>query len=357
MFLADYNNPIPSRSLHVGTKTLGVVVKNFKDTNKDNVLGVYIPRYMFGISINEGAAEESLTVDTSKLANSINTSIGSTSLTSRNWVELLVAQSNNIITPRYARGENVWIETCDEDIKNMYVLPYGFGEINRRKDDRWRLFVPNQGEFGQDDGLEINHDNSFGIEINTIDKLFGLWTSYTDGEEGKGPEKGIYSFIIDAKNGTVTLNDTGKRTVEINTDEDRITCMNENKSKFEMIKKVINIYAKDTINVTCDDTINVTSPKLNRKHDDIKTKAKTDLEEITSIEGKGNQLKTTFPETEINSKYYTNNTDDWLANTQQGTFTDALKSKTFETNVITQCAAINTGIIVTGLCLHGGCTC
>lgn len=351
MFLDDYNNPKPIRSLHVGTKTLGVVVKNFKDTNKDHVIGVYIPRYMFGISIKQGATEESLDVDTSKLANSINTSIGSTSLTSRNWVELLVAQGHNLMTPRFARGENVWIETCDEDIKNMYILPYGFGEINRRRDDRWRLFVPNQGEFGQDDDLEITHDNSFGLEINTIDKLFGLWTSYTDGEEGKGPEKGIYSFIIDAKNGTVTLSDTGKRTVEINTDEDRITCMNEKKSKFEMIKKVINIYAEDTINITCDDTINVTSPKLNRKHDDIKTKAKTDLEEIKQIEGKGDTLKTTFPKTTINSSSYLNSTGSWTADTPQGTFTNALKSNTFNTSMIT------TGIIVTGLCVHGGCTC
>lgn len=328
MNIVDYSNPIPSKSLRYDGKTLGLVVKNFEDIKKDNVIGVYIPRLMFGLPVASGPYEETISIDKSKLVNSINKNIGSSKLKIKNYVELIVAQSNNILPPKFAKGENVWIENCDRDIKNMYVLPYGFGESNRRKNDIWTMMVPNYSSFPTGDEEELNYDNSFGIQMDTKNKTIAIWTSYEGGKEESKKEKGIYSILINAKDGTFILNDTNKRSIEMNSSDDRISIMNEAKSEITIEKDTITQKCK-TFNVEASDEINIKCSKLNRDADNIETNAKSDKEEIDKLEIKGNNLSSNYNTTKIESSSYENKTSKWKTDSPISGFTKTLTANSF----------------------------
>ena len=152
MYIKNFINPTSERSLlYSEDKMLGLVVKTSEEYKKDNVIGVFISKLMFGLPINNGAYEESINIDKNNCLNSVNKSIGKDSLKIKNYVTLTVSQVNNILPPKYAKGENVWVTTVDKDLKNLFVLPYSLGETNKRKDDIWTLMVPNFKEYDNSD--------------------------------------------------------------------------------------------------------------------------------------------------------------------------------------------------------------
>ena len=72
MYIENYLNPEPIRSLRYGEKSIGLVVKTPDELEKDNLAGVYIPRYMFGLSVAEGPYEKEISFKTDKIVNSKN---------------------------------------------------------------------------------------------------------------------------------------------------------------------------------------------------------------------------------------------------------------------------------------------
>ena len=304
MFIEDYRAPIGRPSLHYDEQTIGLVVKTPEEYGKDNIAGVYIPRLMFGLPISNGLYENTASVSYSKCLNSKNKTLGDSSVKIKNYVTLQIAQSNNVIPPKYAKGENVFVGICDRDLKNMYILPYGFGEVNRRKDDIWSVMCPNLTKFNEP-SLTLN--NTYGIQIDTKNKLISLWTSFEDGKSSSPNEKGQYFIGLNPKSGSILISDSGKRTFEINSDEDRITMQDEAASKIEMVKDTINMKAAH-INIEADEDINIKSSTLNREHDEISTKATTDKEETDTLDIKGNELKANYNMTKLQSSQYENQT-------------------------------------------------
>ena len=135
MFIPDLLKPESVGSLRYGDKMIGIVVKTPEDLGKDNLICCYIPRLMFGLPIDGGDYEKTVSVDTSRLLNTTNKNIGSKSLKMKNYVTIQVAQTNNVLPPKFARGENVFINCCDSDLKNLYAEPYTLGEVKKRKND------------------------------------------------------------------------------------------------------------------------------------------------------------------------------------------------------------------------------
>ncbi len=328
MYIENYIDPKPQRSLLYGDKSMGIVVKTPEELDKDNVVGVYIPRFMFGLPNGEGAYEKNISYDTKLILNSKNKKIGSTSFKSKNFVVLPIAQNGCIMSSRLVKGENVFIECCDRDIKNLYVLPFSLGDQVKRKDDVYTILVPNFKEW--DESASLSVDNSYGIQIDTRNKILSLWTSCEGGGETGDNEKGKYFISINSKEGKVLISDNGKRTWTLNTEEDSITEQNEAGCKIQMQEDTINMYAPSTINIEADDEINIKSSKLNREHDDIKTTASTDTEETDTLEIKGDKLTSTYDETKVESKSYENKTNKWKTDSPISGFTKILTANEFD---------------------------
>lgn len=324
MYIDNYTYPISKRSLLFSGKMQGVVVRNQEYTEKDSVIGVYIPKLMFGLPISEGAYLKSYNINTSKCLNTINKPKSTISTQIQNYLTLPVARVNNTLPPKYALGENVIVETLDKDIKNIIVLPYTLGEEQRRKDDKITTMVSN---FKKYDNSDMTRDNTFGWELDSKNKLITIWTSKTGGEDS-GPEKGVYMFSINASTGQVIISDSGKRIFELNTDEDAFRMTNEAGSKIEMVGDTINMSAK-TLNIEMTDEINMKSSKLNREHDEIKTKATKDTEETDTMEIKGNDLKSNYNMTTIESSSYENKTSKWVTQSPISGFSAVLTSASF----------------------------
>lgn len=351
MFINNLMNPIAENSLLYGNKMIGLVLKTPEDLGKDNVIGCYCPKLSFGLPITKGAYEETRSVDTSKLLNSVNKNIGKKSLTFKNWITLQVAQVCNTTTPKFAKGENVFIECCDGDMKNMFVLPYSLGESQKRKNDIWSVLCPNFPEYTNQ---KLNLDNTFGIQINTKDKILSMWTGKEGGDEKKGPEKGTYFIGINAAEGVILISDSGKRTVTINTEEDSIEMVNEAESSIEIVKDTINMKSKH-MNIEVEDDINIKSSKMKREIDEISTTAKKDTEETDELAIKGNKLESNYNETNVESSSYTNKTSKWVTDSPISGFTKILTSDSYSqwsnagNNPLPICANIsNAGIFTAG---------
>ena len=346
MYVKNLLNPISEQSLLYGDKMLGLVVKNPEDMEKDNVIGAYIPKLFFGIPVDKGAFEKKISIDSSKLLNSVNKNIGAKNCTFKNWVTVQVAQCCNTLTPKYARGENVFIDCCDHDLKNLYVLPWTLGEVQKRKDDIWKVLCPNLSEYSN---AKLNLDNTFGIEINTKSKILSLWTGKTDGKESS-KEKGTYYIGINAKEGNILISDSGKRTITINSDEDQIIMLNEAETQIDLTKDTINMKAKH-LNIDIKDDIKVTSKKMKRDIKEINTKCSKDTEETDELKIKGNNLTSNYNDTKVESSSYTNKTSKWKTDSPISGFTKVLTSDSFSiwpnagVNPMPMCANIsNSGI-------------
>jgi hypothetical protein len=277
MYIADYSHPSISPTLHYAEQTHALIVKTNTELGKDNVLGVYIPKLMFGLPIKNGAYENTISIGTDKILNSKNKKIGSTTLKTKNYVVLPVSINPNINMPKYVNGENVIVDFADKDIKSAYILPYSFGDTNRRKTDIITLFVNNFSEEGESPDTH----NIYALQLDTKNQVASIFTSDTNGE------KGVYTFAINGNDGSILISDSGKRKIQIKTDDDSITMINEAKSEITMKDTVIDMKA-DILNIDMRSEINMKTNKITREANSIESTAMEDTENIVSLVLKGN---------------------------------------------------------------------
>lgn len=351
MYIKNFINPTSERSLLYGEdKMLGLVVKTSEEYKKDNVIGVFISKLMFGLPINNGAYEDNISIKKDNCLNSVNKSIGKNNIKIKNYVTLQVSQTNNVLPPKYAKGENVWVTSVDRDLKNLFVLPYTLGEVNKRKNDIWTLMVPN---FEKYDNSDMTFDNTFGFQIDTKDKVISLWTSKTGGKDS-GEEKGVYYFGINAKDGKVVLSDSGKRVIQMGTDDDSLTYDNEAGSHIDITKDTL--YAKiKHVKIEAEEDIEIKTSKLKRDCDEINTTSDKDTEEVDELNIKGNKLNSNYNNTKIESSSYENKTSKWKCDSPIAGFTKVLTANSFSiwgnagVNPMPTCANISSsGVFTSG---------
>ena len=337
MYIKNYATMETDRSLLYDQRTPAVVVKTGDDTGKDNVLGVFIPRYMFGLPISKGPYENNAKFDvSSKLLNTKNKSIGATSAKVKNYVILPISVIPNAATPHFTYGENVFVDMADKDLKSLFILPYSLGEVNRRTQDMYTILCPNFKKPGE----TLGNDNSYGFQIDTINQVIGLWTTKVN------DEKSVYTFGINAAEGKILISDDGKRTIEVVTDDDSITIQNEKNSKWQMVGDTINIEA-GTINIKAKNDINIESSTISRKIDKIKTESSEDIEEVDKLSIKGNEFKGEYNKQEWSGSSYKNKTSKWVVDSPISGFTKILTANSFSIwgnagmNPLPTCANIN----------------
>jgi hypothetical protein len=232
------------------------------------------------------------------------------------------------------KGENVFVECCDRDIKNLFVKPSTIGDNSKRKDDVFTILVPNFKEWNESPTLNL--ENTYGLQINTKTKILSLWTTCEGGDETSDKEKGKYMISINPAEGKVMISDNGKRQWLLNTEEDSITEQNEGGCKIQMIDDTINISAPSTINIeTTDDDgeIHIKSNKLVREHKNIETTVdETDKENIKTLEFKGTDISTEYDTTKITSnKTYENKANSsWKTDSPISGFTKILTADEFD---------------------------
>ena len=318
MYIENYLNPKSTRSLRYAEQTPGLVVKSNAETGKDNVLGVYIPRLMFGLSPSKGAYENTIAFGTSKLLNSKNKSIGGNSLTIRNYVELSIATIPNINTPQFVCGENVMIDFADSDIKSAYILPYSFGDLNRRTTDDVTFMVPNFKKPGETPSIS----NTYGFQLNSRDQIISIWCSKNNGE------KSDYAIIINAAEGKVLVSDSGKRAITIDTEKDNIQIKNEGGSSIDLTKDVIDMVC-GTLNIKAKNDINITSTNMKRKVDNISTESTKDEEKIDQLSLKGNTYKREYNKQTVEGSSYEHKTSKWACTSPISGFSGKLTSASY----------------------------
>jgi hypothetical protein len=297
MYIENHLRPRVTPSLLYAEQTHALIVKTNEELSKDNLLGVYIPKLMFGLPIKNGAYEKTVSIGTSKILNSKNKNIGGTSMNIKNYVTLHVLINPNINMPKYVCGENVIVDFADRDIKSAYILPYSYGDTNRRRTDIITLFVNN---FKVEDEIPDTH-NIYAIQLDTKNQVASIFTSDPNGE------KGIYTFAINARDGSILISDSGKRKIQIKTDPDVITMINEAKSEITMTGTVIDMKA-DILNIDMKSEINMKTSRITRKADTIETTATKDTEKVNMMDLKGNDYKLTYNNQTLKGNLYSNTT-------------------------------------------------
>jgi hypothetical protein len=313
MYIDNYLKPRTAPSLHYAERTPALIVKTNEELEQDNMLGVYIPRLMFGLPISEGAYEKTVPVGTGKILNSKNKKIGAATLKAKNYAELTVSMNPNIIAPRYVKGENVIVDFADKDIKSAYILPYSFGDTNRRKTDVITLFANNFKE----DEEDLSLHNIYALQLDTRNQMVSIFTSQNN------EEKGVYTFTINAKDGVVLIGDSGKRKIQIKTDDDSVTLLNEAKSEITMAGTVISMKA-DILNIDMKSEVNVRTSRIYRQADNIETRAAEDREYVDAMCREGNNYKMSYNDQLFKGSRHENITNVFRVNSPVSGFTQVL---------------------------------
>ena len=239
-------------SLNPTEDSIGIVIGTREETEK-NTLKLYIPRFMQGICVKEGECkEETATINKTKLLNSVNKNIGSSSIKLKNYIEVPPFLIPGVNPPRYVKGERVIVKFMDEDIKTPIYFPFQLHDVGMRKEDIIRYFVPSKENV--DD--PIVDENSYFIELNSKDKFVRLFTS------NKNEEKCPFTFNINTKDGIVTFkDDTEKRCFEWNYDEDKLYWGTDSGIEFEFKEQAARLVC-ETLEINASESIKMETSKF-----------------------------------------------------------------------------------------------
>ena len=146
----------------------------------------------------------------------------------------------NVITaPNVRRGERVMLYSAGDSDK-FYWRTMGMDQNLRRLETIIIAISSNPDNADQD---SVSPENSYFIEFSTHEKLITLQTTMLNGE------KAAYSVQLNLGDGTYTIADEKGNSFFHDSVNTLYRILNVDKTKFEMDKKVINMYAEDEINL------------------------------------------------------------------------------------------------------------
>lgn len=227
---ADYTSP----------NQIGIVIKTAEDLGASNVLGVYLPKIMMGINFSANLPKKTITITHSKIKNKKNTYLAGTNLlTTKCYINIIGLNIPNLAMPQFAKYEKVFVNFVDNDIKSAYFLPYTLPNPGKRqKGDIFRIGAISKPPLTQmQTDVESSKENFYYMEFDSINKRITIQNSQAN------LEKFQYTFLLDAKNSTLSIAD-GKRAVTINSLKDQITLQNEASTIITIKQDTINMYCK-----------------------------------------------------------------------------------------------------------------
>lgn len=171
---------------------------------------------------------------------------------------------NRLTPPNIRRGERLMLYTAGDSDK-FYWRSMGMDQGLRRLETIIIAISANPKNTDQD---EITQENSYFLEISTHEKLITFQTSMMNGELA------AYTLQINLGEGTYTLTDEKGNSIFHDSVNTLFRILNVDKTKIEMDKKVINVYAEESINLE-------TNAYNLLAHDTIKTKTTDTTHEST----------------------------------------------------------------------------
>ena len=291
MKLAEYKTLLIHRSNDfIKDNMCGIVLKTPEEIGK-NMYGVFISRLMMGTINNNGPMEESIKLDANLCLNSINTNIGSSTVITSNFINLTMHSVYNLSMPRLILGEKVTIGVVDQDIKSLYIKPFERDQIQYRPNDILEMYVPASGTYNGDD---MTDDNKYYIKLDSLSENIRIHMSNAQSEISK------YDILMDGVNGALTLTD-GKRSITIDTQNDRVFMVNEANSTISLKENMIDILTSK-LYIKASESITIESPKMVGTIDEIELNVSNILKgSIDKIKIEGSKLEENYSNTIINN--------------------------------------------------------
>lgn len=282
-----------SKSLdYTNKKTIGIVVKTAEEVGMSNVLGLYIPKLLLGMSYEE-PKEENIEINYDKIVNHENNQIGKTSVESRNYFLVMGLSDPNLSIPAYGKYEKVFVDFIDSDIKSMYYQIHTLANPGKRKGDKFRIGAISENIEQKNQDVESSKNNFYYMEFDTQNQRIIIQNSQVNNE------KYMYSILLDAKNGTLSLSD-GKRILNMNSNEDRVTIQNEADSLITLQDDNIDIQT-NKLTITADSEIKIKTKKFKLETDSFDESSNT-----AKVNHKSLELSSTKGKLSINNFEMTN---------------------------------------------------
>lgn len=256
-------------------KTIGIVVKTAEELEETNVLGLFIPKLLFGIT-DYTPKEEDVELNYDKIVNHENNRIGANSIKSRNYFKVPGLYSTNSTMPAYGKYEKVFVDFIDSDIKTMYFTNETLVNPGKREGDIYRVGAISQNMSQKNTDVESSKDNFYYMEFDTKNKRIVIQNSVVNGEEFQ------YTILLDAKAGTLSMTD-GKRILNMNSKEDRVTLQNEADSLMTLEGDSIKIKTAK-LDIEADTSVNIKTKKYKLETTNFETTSKSAKIDHASLE-------------------------------------------------------------------------
>lgn len=188
--------------------------------------------------------EEPLSLEKGLFVNKEDLKLLSDTIQESNSISIKSSRNEGNKTPsRLQKGESVKVERIDGDPTNLKYTSEGTNE-HERTSDYYRVFVTDRNTVN--DSVK-----EYEFLMDSEEKIIRIQTS--DGRN----EFDIYTFIIDADNGTVKVQDTKGNEWYLDSKLSNVGIRNSSGSKIETYAENINLNCKGTVN------INATNVKIN----------------------------------------------------------------------------------------------
>lgn len=277
MYISDDSKLNISPGSSFTTDSVAYVFKTSEDTETTNI-GVYCPKLMPALNMSSsGPIESQIKLSNKKIINDGGFGLDE-KVISRNWLMVPPLTIMNLTPPTLVPGDIVFIGFIDNDIKSPYYMMTSVDYQGHRKNDKIRLFVPASPE----GNTTVTKDNSYYLELNSIDGRIVISTSDADGESTK------QQVVLDSSGGVMSLSDGG-RMILIEKENDVITIKNEANSAIVM--------EKDTITLKCKYLKKTVEEK-------ITTESKEAQIDIDNTEFNGDKIKMEHKDIDIKSDNY-----------------------------------------------------
>lgn len=228
------NAPAPVNSSKLFMRSVGRAAMNIDGTNRELEV---IPLEEIGYVDGEiNTEQETIAVGgVDAEGNSFTSQINTSNTIIAEWFPMY---TNRVNPPNIRRGERVLLwQYADSD--KYYWTPTGFDEGYRRKES----VVFRVSNSNDESDTTVSPDNSYWVEISTIDKHLTISTSKNDGEEFQ------YTMQIDTKNSRFTLCDDADNFIELLSPEKKITVCNADDTHVVLDKKTLTLKAPQSINI------------------------------------------------------------------------------------------------------------
>ena len=170
---------------------------------------------------------------------------------SASW--LPISSSNRVTPPNIRRNERVQIYQLGDSQTYYWTTLYDDSYLRRLETVIWAF-----SNTTDEETKELDHSNTYFMEVSTHKGLVGLYTSKSNDEPF------AYTVQLNTKEGYLTIKDDIGNYINLNSKDIRVLLHNASESKVELVKEVVNVESASEVNVgTKTVTVNCTTATVN----------------------------------------------------------------------------------------------